>query len=312
MLNVPHSKPGNLTIGLQCIVPAGVSATPQEVPGYDLTLGFTAAGAVANFTYTINPDALYPNGWLQPAQNFAASNTMFSVFLALSITAPSCNFTDPINTAITNGYPTLYFPCAEVVVSSNANLTTNAALLNEPLGVLLWTKTNGSGTLPAIGTSFALDGGAAVVPGCTSWPCSATAPFGGVSATVLEANTAPKIMLIPQGCAGASCTAVNGNIPAAFANCPAGQVTMLSLKTGNTTTTTAPPPPPPPPSSSEDMSNSDIVTWLSVLTAVYSFFFIGQCVLALHTRITRATSVNANSVNKTTIEAAEAPAAAAV
>ena len=89
------------------------------------------------FTYTINPDALYPNGWLQPAQNFAASNTMFSVFLALSITAPSCNFTDPINTAITNGYPTLYFPCAEVVVSSNADLTTNAALLNEPLGVLL-------------------------------------------------------------------------------------------------------------------------------------------------------------------------------
>ena len=90
MLNVPHSKPGNMTIGLQCSVPLGVSATPQEVAGYDLTLGFTATGAVANFTYTINPDAMYPNGWSQPATNYANANTLFSIFVAVSITATSC------------------------------------------------------------------------------------------------------------------------------------------------------------------------------------------------------------------------------
>ena len=216
-----------------------MSATPQEITGYDLTLGISAAGTVANFTYTINPDALYPNGWLQPAQNFATTNTMFSVFVAVSITAPSCSFTDPINTAITNGYPTLYFPCAEVVVSSATNLNTNAALLAAPLGVLLWTQTPASGTLPAIGSTFALDGGNVAQPCSSGWPCSNAAPFGGASATVLEANSAPKIMLIPQGCAGATCAAVNGSIPAAFPNCPAGKVTVLSITTGNTTTLAA-------------------------------------------------------------------------
>ena len=302
MLNVPHSKPGNLTIGLQCSVPVGVSATPQEVAGYDLTLGINAAGAVANFTYTINPDALYPNGWLQPAQNFATSNTLFSVFVAVSITAPSCTFTDAVNTAILNGYPTLYFPCAEVVVSSSTNLSTNATLLAAPLGVLLWTQTPGSATLPAIGSTFNLDGGN-VAPACpTGWPCSTVAPFGGASATVLEANSAPKIMLIPQGCAGSNCTAVNGSIPAAFSNCPAGKVTVMSLTTGNATTASALPVSASS-SSAAAMSNRNIVAWLSVLTAVYGFFFIGQCLLALHTRISAA--------DKSALEAVKAPAEAA-
>ena len=287
MLNIPHSKPGNLTIGLQCGVPAGVSATPLEVAGYDLTLGINAAGAVANFTYTVNPDALYPNGWLQPAQNFATSNTMFSVFIAVSITAASCTFTDAANTAIANGYPTLYFPCAEVVVPSSTNLSTNAALLAAPLGVLLWTQTPGSSTLPALGSAFALDGGNVAQPCSAGWPCSLAAPFGGATATVLEASTAPRVMLLPQGCAGASCTAVNGSIPAPFSNCPGGKVTMMGVTTGNATTaSTAAPTSSSPPS----MSNSDIVAWLAVLTAVYSFFFIGQCLLALHTRISRTTA----------------------
>ena len=302
MLNVPHSKPGYLTVGLQCSMPAGLSATPQEVTGYDLTLSFNAAGAVANFTYTINPDALYPNGWLQPAQNFATANTMFSTFVGASISASLCTFTDTANTAIVNGYPTLYFPCAEVVANSSTSLTTNAALLAAPLSVLLWTQTASSGTMPAVGSSFTLDGGNVAQPCTNGWPCSTAAPFGGVSATVLEANSAPKIMLIPQGCAGTSCTAVNGKIPAPFSNCPAGMVTMNGNTTGNSTTASSTPSP-----SSPSMSNHDIVAWLAVLTAVFSFFFIGQCLLALHTRISRTTAAN-----KSASEAAhQSPAEAA-
>ena len=33
LLNVPHSSAGYNTIGLQCTVPAGFSATPQQIPG---------------------------------------------------------------------------------------------------------------------------------------------------------------------------------------------------------------------------------------------------------------------------------------
>ena len=309
MLNVPHSKPGYLTVGLQCSVPAGVSATPQEVTGYDLTLSFNAAGAVANFTYTINPDALYPNGWLQPAQNFATAgssgaNTLFSVFVAVSITASSCTFTDAANTAITGGYPTLYFPCAEVVANSSTNLTTNAALLAAPLSVLLWTQTASSGTMPAVGSSFALDGGNVAQSCTTGWPCTTAAPFGGASATVLEATSAPKIMLIPQGCAGTSCTAVNGKIPAPFSNCPVGMVTMNGNTTGNSTAASSTPSP----SSSPSMSNHDIVAWLAVLTAVFSFFFIGQCLLALHTRISRTTAAGKSAPEAAHQSPAEAAA----
>lgn len=287
MLNVPHSKAGNLTIGLQCSVPVGVSATPAELPGYDLTLGINAAGAVANFTYTANPDALYPNGWLQPATNFPTANTMLSTFVAVSISATSCNFTDAANTAITSGYPTLYFPCAEVVLAASTNLSSNAQMLAAPLSVLLWTLTPGGPALPAIGGTFTLDGGNAV-SGCTSWPCSNISPFGGVTATVLEANSAPGIKLIPQGCVGVNCTSVSGSILAPFPNCPGGKVTVLGNVTGNSTTASATQMSSSSPAS--DLSNNDIVAWLSVLTAVFSFFFIGQCLLALHTRITRATA----------------------
>jgi len=313
MLNAAHSKPGNMTVGLQCGVPLGVSAAPQEVAGYDLTLGFNAAGAVTSFTYTINPDAQYPNGWSQPATNYAASNTMFSVFVAVTITAASCTFSDAGNTAIVGGYPTLYFPCALVVVPLSSNLSTSASLLAAPRGVLLYTQTASaaSAALPAIGSSFALDGGAAVVQGCASWPCSAAAPFGGASATVLEASTAPNIKLIPQGCAGVSCTAVNGNIPAPFANCPAGQVTALTLKTGNAPAAAAAASP------ASAMSTGAIVAWLSALTAVFGFFFVGQCALALHARITRVAAGRADSrvgssKAEQTAEGAETPRGAAV
>ena len=307
MLNVPHSKPGNMTIGLQCSVPLGVSATPQEVAGYDLTLGFTATGAVANFTYTINPDAMYPNGWSQPATNYANANTLFSIFVAVSITATSCTFSDAANTAIVAGYPTLYFPCAEVVIPATTILNTSAALLAAPRFVLLWTQTAASSTMPAAGSSFALDGGA-TVQGCTSWPCSATAPFGGASATVLEATSAASIMLIPQGCVGAACTAVNGSIPAPFTNCPAGQVTVLTLKTGNNTAARAAAVSSPP-SPASTMSNSSIVAWLAVLTAVFSFFFIGQFALALHSRITHV--ADSKKTEPAVGKIAEAPVEAA-
>lgn len=32
-LNVPHSMNGNTTVGLQCVVPQGLTITPQEIPG---------------------------------------------------------------------------------------------------------------------------------------------------------------------------------------------------------------------------------------------------------------------------------------
>lgn len=287
MLNIPHSKPGNLVVGLQCSVPAGVSATPQALPGYALTLGLTAAGAVTNFTYSITADALYPNGFVQPAINYAAANTLLSIFLGVSISAPACTFPDATRTAIVAGYPTLFFPCAEITVPAATNLSSWANIMAAPLSVLLWTQTPASSATPAIGASYALDGGAAAA-GCVSWPCSAAAPFGGASATVLEASTAPKIALLPQGCTGVNCTAVGGSILAPFANCPAGKVTMAGALTGGSYVVVGAAS-----GGAKGMSNPDIVAWLSIITAVCGSALLVQVAAALHARLARVARVEA-------------------
>lgn len=282
-----------MTVGLQCTVPAGVAATPQAVPGYDLTLGFSPSGTVSNFSYTLNWDAQFPNGFAQPAVDFgvptasgsiASANTLFSVLVGISITATGCNFTDANAGLTATGYPALYFPCVEVVVPASTVITTAAALVNAPLGVLLWTQTISTQAMPSVGSSFALDAGA-VVSNCASWPCSTgvggtvVAPFGGASARVLEASVAPKIQLLPQNCMGINCTAVNGSVVAPYPNCPGGVMTMQGVATGNNTaalsalaaTLTAP----------VTLSNRSIVAWLIVLTVVFTCFFAVQAAAAL-------------------------------
>jgi hypothetical protein len=276
-------------------VPSGVSATPQAVPGYVLTLGLASDGVVSNFTYSITADALYPNGFVQPAVNYAKANTLLAIFLGISITAPACNFSDVTMTAIVSGYPTLFFPCAEITVPSTTNLTTWASIMAAPLSVLLWTQTPASGAMPAIGATFALDGGGSA-GGCAAWPCSVAAPFGGAGATVTEASKAPKIVLLPQGCAGSNCTAVGGSILAPFGNCPAGKVTMAGVLTGGSYVASISS------SGAKEMSNRDIVAWLSIITAVYGAALLCQAGVTLRARLARVAREMAAAEVKAAVE----------
>ena len=59
--------------------------------------------------------------------------------------------------------------------------------------------------------------------GCTAWPCSLAAPFGGAYAVVDEVASAPKIGFQPSGCTGSGCFAPFYGTP--FLSCPNGQVT---------------------------------------------------------------------------------------
>jgi len=278
-------------------------------PGYDLTLNVVGTTTTA-FTYQLQPDSNYPDGFAQPAHNRVAGsssggvNTAFSAQIGFSVTATACNFSDAAGTALVGGYPSIYLRCAQVTLPETVLLTPGgfSALISasvsgaSPLGVLLWTATPGTaGPAVTLGSNASLDAfstSTAVNTGCTSWPCSVAQPFGGASARVLEAANAPSFKLLPQGCTGLACVTPFAGSP--FTGCPLGQLTMATsvstftapngaasvvtglsatpVAVGNAMLGTA--------SASAPtaklplMSNDDLTIWLAVLTGEEASWFL--------------------------------------
>lgn len=210
--------------------------------------------------------------------------------------------------ALVGGYPAFFLQCAELSVDDTQPLTPEGirALASgaAPLYALLWTVTpvnavkacsiaDATGE-PLPGATYRLDEWSQAAPSgaaCTSWPCSASAPFGGRAAAVTEVSTAPRIMFLPKGCSGPSCVAP---FPGArFAGCAGGTVTMPAsigsygsnpckgdpaasqgvlapVTVGNAPA--APPPAMPPPPAQEGLSAKDLTIWLAIITAVFGCF----------------------------------------